>query len=181
MAAATTLTDKTDEQKAITEMVRQFADEQILPNAEHYDHEDEFPEPLVEQMKELGLFGVTIAEEYGGLGLDLTTYALIQIELSRGWMSLSGVLNTHFISAWMIGTFGTEDQRRHYLPRMATGELRSAYSMTEPHAGSDVQAIRTLAVRDGDEWASTGQKMSATNGRRDGLVTMLAKPDTLRE
>ena len=94
---------------------------------------------------------MTIPEEYGGLGLDLLTYALIQIELSRGWMSLSGVLNTHFISAWMIRTHGTDEQRERYLPRMATGELRFAYSMTEPHAGSDVQAIRTRAVRDGDE------------------------------
>ena len=100
--AAQPFYEKTDEQKAIIEMVRQFVDEQIIPKAEHYDGADEFPEPIVEQMKELGLFGVTIPEEYGGLGLDLTTYALIQVELSRGWMTLSGVLNTHFISAWMI-------------------------------------------------------------------------------
>jgi butyryl-CoA dehydrogenase len=120
-------------------------------------------------MKELGLFGVTIPEEYGGLGLDLTTYALIQVELSRGWMSLSGVLNTHFISAWMIKTFGTEEQRQRFLPRMAAGEIRSAYSMTEPHAGSDVQAIRHAAVRDGDGWSITGQKMWSTErpARRD--------------
>jgi butyryl-CoA dehydrogenase len=128
-------------------------------------------------MKELGLFGVTIPEEYGGLGLDLTTYALIQVELSRGWMSLSGVLNTHFISAWMIKTFGTDEQRERYLPRMAAGELRSAYSMTEPHAGSDVQAIRTRAVRDGDGWVITGQKMWATNGLRAGMLTLLAVTD----
>src|SRR5665811_1313105 len=94
--AATPYTEKTDEQKAITEMVRQFADEQILPNAEHYDHEDVFPGPIVEQMKELGLFGVTIPEEYGGMGLDLTTYAMIVEEISRGWISISGVINTHF-------------------------------------------------------------------------------------
>jgi butyryl-CoA dehydrogenase len=125
-------------------------------------------------MKELGLFGVTIPVEYGGLGLDLTTYALVQVELSRGWMSLSGVLNTHFISAWMIKTHGTEEQRERYLPRMAAGELRFAYSMTEPHAGSDVQAIRTRAVREGDEWAITGQKMWATNGLRAGAVMLLA-------
>src|SRR5213079_3430595 len=140
-------------------MVRQFVDGQVIPIAEEFDHEDKFPEAVVEQMKELGLFGVTIPEEYGGLGLDLTTYALIQVELSRGWMSLSGVLNTHFISAWMIKTFGTDEQRERYLPRMATGEIRSAYSMTEPHAGSDVQSIRTRAIREGDGWAITGQKM----------------------
>ena len=129
----------------------------VLPVASELEHADEYPTKLVETMRELGLFGVTIPEEYGGLGLDLTTYALIQVELSRGWMSLSGVLNTHFISAWMIKTHGTEEQRRSYLPRMATGELHFAYSMTEPHAGSDVQAIRTRAVREGDEYVITGQ------------------------
>src|SRR6266702_4049141 len=175
--AASQQIEKTDEQKAITEMVHQFADEQILPNAEHYDHEDTFPTPLVEQMKELGLFGVTIPEEYGGLGLDLTTYALIQVELSRGWMSLSGVTNTHFIAAWMIDAFGTEDQKERYLARMATGELRSAFSMSEPHAGSDVQAIRTTARRDGDGYAIDGQKMWVTNGLRAGMVMLLAKTD----
>src|SRR5579871_334499 len=133
MAIATPYTEKTDEQKAICEMVHQFADEQILPNAEHYDHEDEFPEPIVEQMKELGLFGVTIPVEYGGLGLDLTTYALIVEELSRGWISLSGVINTHFMASFMIKTFGTDEQKERLLPRMATGEMRAAFSMTEPH------------------------------------------------
>ena len=157
--------------------VREWVEREVYPVASEYEHADEFPEPLVEQMKELGLFGVTIPEEYGGLGLDLTTYALIQVELSRGWMSLSGVLNTHFISAWMIKTHGTEEQRQHYLPRMASGEMRSAYSMTEPHAGSDVQSIRTRAVRDGDEWVITGQKMWATNGLRAGMLTMLAVTD----
>ena len=102
----------TDEQKAITEMVHQFADEQIIPNAEHYDHEDSFPEPIVEQMKELGLFGVTIPEEYGGMGLDLTTYAMIVEELSRGWISISGVVNTHFIGSYLLMKFGSEEQRQ---------------------------------------------------------------------
>jgi len=162
---------------AIVRAVREWVEREVYPVASEYEHADEFPEPLVEQMKELGLFGVTIPEEHGGLGLDLTTYALIQVELSRGWMSLSGVLNTHFISAWMIKTFGTEEQRQRYLPRMASGEVRSAYSMTEPHAGSDVQAIRTRAVREGDGWTITGQKMWATNGLRAGMLTMLAVTD----
>ena len=152
----------------IVQAVREWVEREVYPVASDYEHADESPEPLVEQMKELGLFGVTIPAEYGGLGLDLTTYALIQVELSRGWMSLSGVLNTHFISAWMIKAFGTDEQRERYLPRMATGEIRSAYSMTEPHAGSDVQAIRTRAIREGDEWVITGQKMWATNGLRRG-------------
>ena len=150
--AASPYTEKTDEQKAITEMVRQFADEQILPNAEHYDHEDAFPEPIVEQMKELGLFGVTIPEEYGGMGLDLTTYAMIVEELSRGWISISGVVNTHFIGSYLLMKFGTEEQKQKYLPRMATGEIRAAFSLSEPELGSDVQAIKTSAKKadDGD-------------------------------
>jgi butyryl-CoA dehydrogenase len=166
-----------DEQQEIVAAVRDWVEREVMPVASEYEHADEFPEPLVAKMRELGLFGVTIPERYGGLGLDLTTYALIVLELSRGWMSLSGILNTHFISAWMIKTFGTDEQRERYLPRMATGELRFAYSMTEPHAGSDVQAIRTLAVRDGDEYAITGQKMWATNGLRAGAVMLLAKTD----
>ena len=121
--AETPYTEKTDEQKAICEMVHQFADEQIIPNAEHYDHEDSFPEPIVEQMKELGLFGVTIPEEYGGMGLDLTTYAMIVEELSRGWISISGIVNTHFIGSYLLMKFGTEEQKQKYLPKMATGEI----------------------------------------------------------
>jgi alkylation response protein AidB-like acyl-CoA dehydrogenase len=167
----------TTEQEEVVATVRSFVERDVLPVASELEHADEYPTELVETMKELGLFGVTIPEEYGGLGLDLTTYALVQVELSRGWMSLSGALNTHFISAWMIHAYGTEEQRRGYLPRMATGELHFAYSMTEPHAGSDVQAIRTRAVRSGDEYAITGQKMWATNGLRAGGVMLLAKTD----
>src|ERR1700755_2959105 len=141
MAAPTGFFEKTDEQKAIIDMVRQFVDEQILPQAGHYDAADEFPEPIVAQMRELGLFGVTIPEEYGGMGLDLTTYAMIVEELSRGWISISGVINTHFIGSYLLMKFGTEEQRQKYLPRMATGEIRAAFSLSEPELGSDVQAI----------------------------------------
>jgi alkylation response protein AidB-like acyl-CoA dehydrogenase len=169
------------EQREIVASIREWVEREVYPVASEYEHADEFPAPLVEDMKAMGLFGVTIPEEYGGLGLDLLTYVLIQIELSRGWMSLSGVLNTHFISAWMIKTFGTDEQKDHFLPRMATGEIRSAYSMTEPHAGSDVQAIRTRAVRDGDEWVITGQKMWATNALRAGMMTLLAVTDPTAE
>ena len=108
--AAEPHSEMSDEQQAITEMVRQFADEQIIPNAEHYDHEDSFPEPIVAQMRELGLFGVTIPEEYGGMGLDLTTYAMIVEELSRGWISISGIVNTHFIGSYLLMKFGSEEQ-----------------------------------------------------------------------
>src|SRR4051794_16956257 len=160
MAAATGFFEKTDEQKAIIEMVRQFADEQIIPQAGHYDAADEFPEPIVEQMRELGLFGVTIPEEHGGMGLDLTTYAMIVEELSRGWISISGIVNTHFIGSYLLMKFGTDEQRRKYLPRMATGEIRAAFSMSEPELGSDVQAIKTSAKRvDGDAYEINGQKM----------------------
>src|SRR4051812_43814785 len=179
MAATTPqITDKTDEQKAITEMVRQFADEQILPNAEHFDHEDAFPEEIVEQMKELGLFGITIPEEYGGLGLDLTTYTMVVEELSRGWISISGIINTHFIGTYLLMKFGSEEQRQKYLPRMATGEIRAAFSLSEPELGSDVQAIKTAAKKvDDDTYEINGQKMWVTNGLRSGIVFVLVKTD----
>jgi alkylation response protein AidB-like acyl-CoA dehydrogenase len=178
MAVAEPFTEKTDEQKAITEMVRQFADEQIIPAAEHHDHEDSFPEAVVEQMKELGLFGVTIPEEYGGMGLDLTTYAMIVEELSRGWISISGVVNTHFIGSYLLMKFGNDAQRAKWLPRMATGEVRAAFSLSEPELGSDVQAIKTAAVRGEDgRWEINGQKMWVTNGLRSTLVFVLVKTD----
>ncbi|MBJ7343120.1 MAG: acyl-CoA dehydrogenase family protein [Solirubrobacteraceae bacterium] len=173
MAIAVPFEDKTDEQQAITEMVRQFADEQILPNAEHFDHEDEFPAEIVEQMKELGLFGVTIPEEYGGMGLDLTTYVMIVEELSRGWISISGIINTHFIGSYLLMKYGTDEQKQKYLPRMATGEIRAAFSLSEPEVGSDVQALKTNAKKDGDYYVINGQKMWVTNGLRSDLVFVL--------
>jgi alkylation response protein AidB-like acyl-CoA dehydrogenase len=175
--AATPYAEKTEEQRAITEMVHQFVDEQVLPIAERHDHEDSFPEDVVEQMKELGLFGVTIPEEYGGMGLDLTTYAMIVEELSRGWISVSGIVNTHFIGSYLLMKFGTDDQKERFLPRMATGEVRAAFSLSEPGLGSDVQAISTRAKRDGDAWTINGQKMWVTNGLLSGLVFLLAKTD----
>jgi alkylation response protein AidB-like acyl-CoA dehydrogenase len=178
MAVETQFYDKTDEQKAITEMVRQFVDEQILPVAEEYDHEDKFPEPIVEQMKELGLFGVTIPEEYGGMGLDLTTYAMIVEELSRGWISISGVVNTHFIGSYLLMKFGTDEQKEYFLPKMATGEIRAAFSLSEPEVGSDVQGIKATAKKNGDgNWEINGQKMWVTNGLRSGVVFVLVKTD----
>jgi alkylation response protein AidB-like acyl-CoA dehydrogenase len=169
--------DKTDEQKAIIEMVRQFVDEQIIPNAEHYDAKDEYPEAIVEQMKELGLFGVTIPEEHGGMGLDLTTYTMIVEELSRGWISISGVINTHFIGSYLLMKFGTDAQKERLLPKMATGEIRAAFSLSEPELGSDVQAIKTSARKDGDHYEINGQKMWVTNGLMSGVVFVLVKTD----
>jgi alkylation response protein AidB-like acyl-CoA dehydrogenase len=180
--AAQPYLEKTDEQKAITEMVRQFVDGEILPKAEHYDHEDEFPEPIVEHMKELGLFGVTIPEEHGGMGLDLTTYAMIVEELSRGWISISGIVNTHFIGSYLLIKFGTDEQKEKYLPRMASGELRAAFSLSEPECGSDVQAIKTRATKQDDgAWEINGTKMWVTNGLMSGVVFVLVKTDPKAE
>ncbi len=170
-------TEKTDEQRAITEMVRQFVDERVLPIAEEHDHEDKFPEAVVSQMKELGLFGVTIPEEYGGMGLDLTTYAMIVEELSRGWISVSGIVNTHFIGSYLLMKFGTGEQRERFLPLMANGDVRAAFSLSEPGLGSDVQAISTRAKRDSEDWVINGTKMWVTNGLMSGLVFLLAKSD----
>ncbi len=176
--ASASLLEKTDEQKAILEMVRQFVDEQILPKAEHYDSADEYPEPIVEQMKELGLFGVTIPEEYGGMGLDLTTYTMIVEELSRGWISISGVVNTHFIGSYLLQKFGTDEQKQRYLPRMATGEIRAAFSLSEPELGSDVQAIKASGKKQDDgSYELNGQKMWVTNGLMSGVVFVLVKTD----
>ncbi|MCO5316440.1 MAG: acyl-CoA dehydrogenase family protein [Solirubrobacterales bacterium] len=172
-----TYQELTEDQEAIVEMVRQFVDDQIIPNAEKYDHEDSYPEPIVEQMKELGLFGVTVAEEYGGMGLDLSTYELIVEELSRGWISISGVVNTHFIGIYLLQQFGSEEQKQKYLPKMATGEMRAAFSLSEPEVGSDVQGIKTGAKKDGDDWVIDGQKMWVTNGLGSSLVFLLVKTD----
>ena len=172
-----TLEELTDEQREVVSLVRQFTDEQIIPVASDLERDDVFPDQIVAGLRELGLFGFTIPEQYGGLGLDLTTYALSVIELSRGWMSVSGIINTHFIVADMIMRDGTEEQKQRFLPQMATGEVRCAFSMTEPEAGSDVQAIRTRAVRDGDDYVVNGQKMWVTNGLRSGLVALLVKTD----
>jgi alkylation response protein AidB-like acyl-CoA dehydrogenase len=179
MAIATSpYTEKTDEQRAITEMVRQFVDKEVLPIAEEFDHEDKFPEAVVEQMKELGLFGVTIPEEHGGMGLDLTTYAMIVEELSRGWISVSGIVNTHFIGSYLLLKFGTDEQKEHFLPKMATGEIRAAFSLSEPEVGSDVQGIKSVAKKlDDGSWELNGQKMWVTNGLLSGVVFVLMKDD----
>jgi alkylation response protein AidB-like acyl-CoA dehydrogenase len=166
-----------DVQKEIVETVREFVNKEVVPVADDMEHKDEFPDAIVEQMKELGLFGLTVPEEYGGIGESLTAYALAVVELARGWMSLSGVLNTHFMGCYLINKFGTDDQRSKFLPKMATGEWRAALAMSEPEAGSDVQAIRTRAVADGDDYIVNGSKMWLTNGLRSSLVMTLVKTD----
>ena len=166
-----------DTQKAMIEMVREFVEKDVIPVADEMEHRDEYPEAIVDQMKEMGLFGITVPEEYGGIGETLTTYALTVVELARGWMSLSGVLNTHFMGCYLINRFGTDEQKQNFLPRMATGEIRAALAMSEPEAGSDVQAIRTKAIKDGDDYIVNGQKMWLTNGLRSGVVMTLVKTD----
>src|SRR6476646_5373175 len=156
----------TEVQQEILSTVRGFVDKEILPYATDLEHKDEFPEAIVDGMKEMGLFGLMIPEEYGGLGESLLTYALVVEEIARGWMSVSGVINTHFIVAYMIRQHGTEEQKQHFLPRMATGEIRGAFSMSEPDCGSDVAAIKSRAVKEGDEYVINGQKMWLTNGLR---------------
>jgi hypothetical protein len=167
----------TDVQVEILKAVREYVDNEILPYATHLEHKDEYPADIVEGLKDLGVFGLMIPEEYGGLGESLLTYALVVEEIARGWMSVSGVINTHFIVAWMIMHHGTEEQKAHYLPRMATGEVRGAFSMSEPGCGSDVAAIQSRAVREGDDFVLNGQKMWLTNGGSSTLVAVLVRTD----
>ncbi len=168
-------------QQEIVSTVRGFVDKEILPHATELEHKDEFPDAIVEGMREMGLFGLMIPEEYGGLGESLLTYALVVEEIARGWMSVSGVINTHFIVAYMIRQHGTTEQKERLLPLMATGEVRGAFSMSEPGCGSDVAAIRSKAVKDGEDYVLDGQKMWLTNGSRAGVVATLVKVETGEE
>jgi alkylation response protein AidB-like acyl-CoA dehydrogenase len=159
----------------IVEAVRDWVNKDVIGHADELEHADEFPQEMFEQMCAFGLFGATIEPEYGGLGLDATTYARIVEELSRGWMSLAGIVNTHKIGATMISRFGTQEQRDRFLPRMCDGSFRAAFSLSEPDAGSDARAMRAKATRDGDEWVINGTKMWVTNGIRSSLVMLMAK------
>ncbi|MET8851679.1 acyl-CoA dehydrogenase family protein [Amycolatopsis sp. NPDC004625] len=167
----------TDVQSEILATVRQFVDKEVIPHAQELEHADTYPADIVEGMKEMGLFGITIPEEYGGLGESLLTYALVVEEIARGWMSVSGVINTHFIVAHMITRHGTEAQKQHFLPRMATGEVRGSFSMSEPDLGSDVAAIKTKAKKTGDGYVIDGSKMWLTNGGSSNLIALLVKTD----
>jgi alkylation response protein AidB-like acyl-CoA dehydrogenase len=167
----------TDVQQEILSTVRSFVDKEIIPHAQALEHSDTYPQDIVDGMKEMGLFGLTIAEEYGGLGESLLTYALVVEQIARGWMSVSGVINTHFIVAHMMTHHGTEEQKAHYLPKMALGEIRGAFSMSEPDLGSDVAAIKTRAKQDGDDFIIDGAKMWLTNGGTSNLIALLVKTD----
>jgi alkylation response protein AidB-like acyl-CoA dehydrogenase len=167
----------TEVQSEILSTVRSFVDKEIIPQAQQLEHADTYPAEIVEGMKEMGLFGLTIPEEYGGLGESLLTYALVVEEIARGWMSVSGVINTHFIVAHMINRHGTEEQKQYFLPRMATGEVRGSFSMSEPDLGSDVAAIKTRAKQDGDDYVIDGAKMWLTNGGTSNLIALLVRTD----
>jgi alkylation response protein AidB-like acyl-CoA dehydrogenase len=164
-------------QRDILATVRDFAEKEIIPHAQRLEHADEYPADIVEGMREMGLFGLTIAEEFGGLGESLLTYALVVEELSRGWMSISGIVNTHFIVAYLISQHGSAEQKARLLPKMATGEVRGAFSMSEPGVGSDVSGIRTRADRSGDTFVLNGQKMWLTNGGYSSVVATLVKTE----
>ncbi len=174
-----------EDQTEILKAVRSFVDTKILPVATELEHADAYPTEIIEGLEELGIFGLMIPEEYDGLGESLLTYALCVEEIARGWMSVSGVINTHFILAHLLMQHGTDEQRASYLPRMATGEVRGAFSMSEPGLGSDVAAIKTKAVPVGPqnpegtprEYELTGQKMWLTNGASSTLVACLVRND----
>ena len=173
----------TEIQRDILATVRDFVEKEIIPVATELEHTDEYPNQIVDGMRQLGLFGLTIPEEYGGLGESLLTYALVVEEIARGWMSVSGIVNTHFIVAHMIAQHGTQEQKDYFLPRMAVGEVRGAFSMSEPGMGSDVAAIQTRAVRvkgeaeGGGDYVINGQKMWLTNGATSNLVAVLCRTD----
>ncbi len=167
----------TEIQREILDTVKTFVDKEIIPVAQELERTDTYPQQIVNGMKEMGLFGLTIPEEYGGLGESLLTYALVVEQIARGWMSVSGVINTHFIVAHMISHHGTGEQKQHYLPAMAAGSIRGAFSMSEPELGSDVAAIKTRARRDGDHYVVDGAKMWLTNGATSTLVATLVKTE----
>ena len=168
---------QSDIRSQITTLVRDFVRREVEPIAQRYDNEDIYPQELIEPMREMGLFGITIPEEYGGLGLDHTTFAVIFEEFSRGWMSVSGIIGTHHVLAHIVTNYGTADQKERILPRLASGELRGGLALTEPEAGSDVQNISTTATRDGEEYVIQGTKMFITNAEHGNAFAVLTKTD----
>ncbi|HEV7726910.1 MAG TPA: acyl-CoA dehydrogenase family protein [Modestobacter sp.] len=171
------MTDMSTEEQAIVEAVRVFVDREVRPVARELEHANEYPEKLIEQMKELGIFGLAIPEPWGEAPVSMPCYALVTAELARGWMSLAGAMGGHTVVAKLLLEYGTPEQRDHYLPRMATGEVRATMALTEPGGGSDLQAMTTTARRDGDEYVVNGTKTWITNSRRSQLIALLCKTD----
>lgn len=168
----------TDEQRDFRATLRDFVNKEIVPVANQMERSGEYPSQIVEMLKEMGLFGMTIPEEYGGLDLDPVSFAIVFEELARGWMGVAGTLGSHSLSCWMIARYGTDDQKSRYLPDLATGKRRSGIGLTEPDAGSDLQAIRTTAIRDGDYYVVNGRKTWITNARHADPLPLLVKTDT---
>src|SRR5256884_9476967 len=152
------------ERQMVIDEVKRFVEREVIPVAHQLEHDDIYPFELIEKLKTLGVFSATIPEAYGGLGLDFLTYSQIIEQLARGWMSLAGIVNTHILVAYMMQTYGTEEQRQRFLPSMATGGKRGGICISEASAGSDVQAITMAAVRDGDDFVLNGSKLWVTNG-----------------
>ena len=166
-----------EEERLAVATVSKFVDDEVRPVVRELEHANAYPEKLIEQMKELGVFGTAIPAEYGGTPVSTACYVLITQQLARGWMSLAGAIGGHSVVAKLILRFGTEEQRQRLLPKMATGEIRAAMALTEPGGGSDLQAIRTLATREGDHYVVNGSKTWITNARRAGVVALLCKTD----
>ena len=166
-----------DDERAILDSIEQWVEKEVRPIARKFDQADEYPHELVEQMKELGLFGATIGQQYGGLGLPASTYAKIVIKVASAWMAPSGIFNSHLIMASAIERFGTDAQKASFLPRMASGEFRGGIGLTEPNAGTDLQAIRTVAKRDGDSYIVNGAKTWITNSGNGHGILLLVKTD----
>jgi hypothetical protein len=166
-----------DDEAFIVRTVKDFVDREVRPVVRDLEHADTYPAELIEQMKALGIFGLAIPESHGGTPVSAVCYSMITEELARGWMSLAGAMGGHTVVAKLILTFGTEEQQERYLPRMATGEVRATMALTEPGGGSDLQAMRTVARRDGDTYVVDGSKTWITNSRRSGLIALLCKTD----
>ena len=179
MSAETVHANELDagDETLMLESIDRWLERDVRPHVKRFDHADEYPHAIVEQMRELGLFGATIGRDYGGLGLSVETYARIVARIAEVWMSLTGVFNSHLIMSAILERRGTEAQKREFLPRFAAGELRGALSLTEPDAGTDLQGIRTRAVRDGDEYVVNGTKMWTTNGVHGSCFAVLVKTD----
>ena len=166
-----------DEERAIVALVHDFVDSEVKPVVRELEHANTYPEALIEQMKELGVFGLVVPPPYGDVQVSTACFAHVTEELARGWMSLAGSMGGHSVVCSLIATFGTAEQRERYLPRLATGELRATMALTEPGGGSDLQAMRTTARADGDEWVVNGSKTWISNARRAGLIALLCKTD----
>jgi alkylation response protein AidB-like acyl-CoA dehydrogenase len=166
-----------DDEAMLVETVRQFVDKEVRPTVREREHANEYPEAWIEQMKRIGIYGLAIPEEYGGTPVSMPCYVLVTQELARGWMSLAGAMGGHTVVAKLLSLFGTDEQKRHYLPAMATGELRATMALTEPGGGSDLQNMSTTALPDGDELVVNGSKTWISNARRSGLIALLCKTD----